>query len=65
MLTTSDVKFLAACGITVHSGELRPVLSTQDVVMDAPRVRWEWWRITQSEFRYREIGVVDLGDVDA
>jgi hypothetical protein len=35
MLTSSDLKFLAACGITVHSGELRPVLSTQDVVMDA------------------------------
>lgn len=28
------------------------------------RIIWESWRITQSQFRYREIGVVDLGNLD-
>lgn len=28
------------------------------------QVLWEPWRITQSEFRYREIGEVDLGCID-
>jgi len=27
------------------------------------KVIWEWWRISQSEFHRREVGVVDLGDV--
>jgi hypothetical protein len=29
------------------------------------KVVWENWRMTQSQFRYRGIGVVDLGDLDA
>jgi hypothetical protein len=28
------------------------------------QVIWEHWRITQSEFRYREAGEVDLGNLD-
>jgi hypothetical protein len=27
------------------------------------RVIWEHWRVTQSEFRYRELGIVDLGKI--
>jgi hypothetical protein len=26
-------------------------------------VRWNWWRYAQSEFRYREAGEIDLGEV--
>ena len=29
------------------------------------RVTWEFWRIAQSEFRYRPTGEVDLGNLDA
>lgn len=65
MLTASDMKFLAACGITLDSGQLRPALSTQDVVMDAPCVIWRFWETAglQSEYHRREVGIVDLGDI--
>lgn len=28
-------------------------------------VIWEFWKVSQSEFRYRPVGVVELGNVDA
>jgi hypothetical protein len=28
------------------------------------KVIWEYWKIAQSEFHYREPGVVDLGEID-
>lgn len=28
-------------------------------------VIWEFWKVSQSQFRYRPVGVVELGDVDA
>ena len=28
------------------------------------KVTWTWWRMSQSEFRYREIGEIDLGNFD-
>jgi hypothetical protein len=28
------------------------------------KVIWNWWRTTQSDFHYREIGEVDLGNLD-
>lgn len=27
-------------------------------------VTWEWWRITQSQYHRRPIGVVDLGEIE-
>jgi hypothetical protein len=27
-------------------------------------VRWNWWQITQSDYHRREVGVVDLGNLD-
>jgi hypothetical protein len=31
---------------------------------DVTRVVWEWWRISQSQFTYRESGVIDLGLIE-
>jgi hypothetical protein len=31
---------------------------------DVTRVTWESWRIAQSQFHYRPVGVVDLGEID-
>jgi hypothetical protein len=28
------------------------------------KVCWQFWRVTQSDFRYREVGQVDLGEID-
>ena len=28
------------------------------------KVVWNWWRYTQSEFRYREAGEIDLGEIE-
>lgn len=30
---------------------------------DIIRVEWFWWRVQRSQFHYREIGVVDLGEI--
>jgi hypothetical protein len=28
------------------------------------RAMWNWWKVTQSDFHYREIGEVNLGNLD-
>jgi hypothetical protein len=39
-------------------------MARQEYVLESPCVIWEYWRITQSQFRYREPGVVDLGEIE-
>jgi len=64
MLTTTDVKFLTACGIAVYGGELHPALSTQDVDKEAVRVCWRFWEITQSQYHFRgQPNEIDLGEI--
>lgn len=47
----------------------RPVATT--AIVHAPyeseilSIEWQWWLITQSQYHRREVGVVDLGDIDA
>jgi hypothetical protein len=46
---------------------VRPKGSTmmrQEYVFEAICVQWEFWRITQSQFRYREPGIVDLDEIE-
>jgi len=39
-------------------------INSQGLQNEVPqRVLWEFWRITQSEYRYRQPGVVDLGEI--
>lgn len=28
------------------------------------KVCWNWWRISQSQYRYRDAGEIDLGEIE-
>ena len=60
---TGQTYSTALARIEVRPGKVRPLLAEQNVVPDAPRVTWEFWRVTQSEYHYRKVGVIDLGDI--
>ncbi|MGA3293786.1 MAG: hypothetical protein ABSE45_07360 [Candidatus Acidiferrales bacterium] len=41
-------------------------IKLRDVHPASPiRVIWEWWRVSQSQYHYKESGTVDLGDLNA
>jgi hypothetical protein len=48
---------------TVEGNSKRKLLSQRNPE-GVISVVWEYWRITQSQFRHREIGVVDLGEIE-
>jgi hypothetical protein len=41
----------------------RELVGRDNSAGDVIHVAWEFWRVTQSEFRYRESGVIDLGEI--
>jgi len=49
-------------------GKQRVEPSATAIVPDAESatitVRWEWWRITQSQYHRREIGEINLGEIE-
>jgi len=48
-------------GVTIiPAGTMTKIKSSQ---MES--AEWAPWRISQSQFRYRPVGIVELGDIDA
>lgn len=55
--------------IVVHTrGQQRREPSGTAIVPDVEsanaKIVWEFWRITQSQYHRREIGIVDLGEIE-